>query len=171
MPWVKALFCQEAKTYNTCRIKWSELKTISLSRITPDNLVNNTMVQPSTSRMKIETFLSYSVFDEHSSSWEVICCHAREAEMVRIEAKEIVSGAVWTRGFAVEETSGNRNSQMRTVGLYNFGLCNGEVHSLVVLCLAKWMSWFVLSAHCYWNYSVCVRLLVFSLEISFRGEN
>ena len=32
------------------------------------------------------------------------------------------------------------NSQMRTVELYNFGLCNGEVHSLVVLCLAKWMS-------------------------------
>ena len=33
---------------------------------------------------------------------------SREAEMVRIEAKEIVSGAVWTRGFAVEETSGDR---------------------------------------------------------------
>ena len=32
---------------------------------------------------------------------------SREAEMVRIGAKEIVSGAVWTRGFAVEETSGN----------------------------------------------------------------
>ena len=33
---------------------------------------------------------------------------SREAEMVRIGAKEIVSGAVWTRGFAVEETSGDR---------------------------------------------------------------
>ena len=63
------------------------------------------------------------------------------------------------------------NSQMRTVGLYNIELCNGEVHSLVVLCLAKWMSLFVLSAHCYRNYSVCVRLLVFSLEISSRGRN
>ena len=33
---------------------------------------------------------------------------SREAEMVRIGTKEIVSGAVWTRGFAVEETSGDR---------------------------------------------------------------
>ena len=33
---------------------------------------------------------------------------SREAEMVRIGAKEIVSGVVWTRGFAVEETSGDR---------------------------------------------------------------
>ena len=33
---------------------------------------------------------------------------SREAEMVRIGAKEIVSGAVWTRGFAVGETSGDR---------------------------------------------------------------
>ena len=33
---------------------------------------------------------------------------SRKAEMVRIGAKEIVSGAVWTRGFAVEETSGDR---------------------------------------------------------------
>ena len=33
---------------------------------------------------------------------------SREAEMVRIGAKEIVSGAVWTRGFEVEETSGDR---------------------------------------------------------------
>ena len=32
------------------------------------------------------------------------------------------------------------NSQMRTVGLYNIELCNDEVHLLVVLCLAKWMS-------------------------------
>ena len=34
------------------------------------------------------------------------------------------------------------NSQMRTVGLYNIpiGLCDGGVHSLVVLCLAKWTS-------------------------------
>ena len=32
------------------------------------------------------------------------------------------------------------NSQMRTVRLYNIELCNGEVHSLVVLCLAKWMN-------------------------------
>ena len=32
------------------------------------------------------------------------------------------------------------NSQMRKVGLNNIELCNGEVHSLVVLCLAKWMS-------------------------------
>ena len=29
------------------------------------------------------------------------------------------------------------NSQMRTVGLYNIGLCDGGVHSLVVLCLAQ----------------------------------
>ena len=33
---------------------------------------------------------------------------SREAEMVRIGAKEIVSGAVWTRRFAVEETSDDR---------------------------------------------------------------
>ena len=32
------------------------------------------------------------------------------------------------------------NSQMRMVGLYNIGLCDGGVHSLVVLCLAKWTS-------------------------------
>ena len=32
------------------------------------------------------------------------------------------------------------NSQMRTVGLYNIGFCDSGVHSLVVLCLAKWMS-------------------------------
>ena len=33
---------------------------------------------------------------------------SREAEMVRIGTKEIVSGAVCTRGFAVKETSGDR---------------------------------------------------------------
>ena len=33
-----------------------------------------------------------------------------------------------------------KNSQMGTVGLYNIGLCDGGVHSLVVLCLAKWTS-------------------------------
>ena len=32
------------------------------------------------------------------------------------------------------------NSQIRTVGLYNIELSNGEVHSLVVWCLAKWTS-------------------------------
>lgn len=32
------------------------------------------------------------------------------------------------------------NSQMRTVGLCNIGFFDGGVHSLVVLCLAKWMS-------------------------------
>ena len=32
------------------------------------------------------------------------------------------------------------NSPMRAVGLNNIELCNGEVHSLVVLRLAKWMS-------------------------------
>ena len=32
------------------------------------------------------------------------------------------------------------NSQMRTVGLCNIGFCDGEIHSLVVLCLAKWTS-------------------------------
>ena len=92
---------------------------------------------------------------------------SREAEMVRIEAKAIVSGAVWTRGD--RRQAATENSQMCTVGLYNIGLCDGRVHLLVVLCLAKWTSWFVLSAHCYRNYRVCARLLEFSLEISFRG--
>ena len=32
------------------------------------------------------------------------------------------------------------NSQIRTVGFYNIGLCDGGVHSLVVSCLAKWTS-------------------------------
>ena len=32
------------------------------------------------------------------------------------------------------------NSQMRTVRLYNIELCKGKVHSLVALCLAKWMN-------------------------------
>ena len=32
------------------------------------------------------------------------------------------------------------NSQMRTVGLCNIGFCDGGIHSLVVLCLAKWTS-------------------------------
>ena len=32
------------------------------------------------------------------------------------------------------------NSQMHTVGLCNIGFCDGGVHSLVVLCLAKCMS-------------------------------
>ena len=32
------------------------------------------------------------------------------------------------------------NSQMRTVGLCNIGFCGRGVHSLVVLCLAKWTS-------------------------------
>ena len=32
------------------------------------------------------------------------------------------------------------NSQMRTVGLYDIGLCDSGVHSLVILCLAKWTS-------------------------------
>ena len=120
MPWVKALFCQEAKTYNTCRIKWSELKTISLSRITPDNLVNNTMVQPSTSRMKIVTFLSYSVFDEHSSSWEVICCQGKQ------KWSELKLRRLWVERYEhvdlqLRRQAATENSQMRTVGLYNIG--------------------------------------------------
>ena len=33
------------------------------------------------------------------------------------------------------------NSQMRTVGLCNIiGFCDGGIHSLLVLCLAKWTS-------------------------------
>ena len=32
------------------------------------------------------------------------------------------------------------NSQMRTVGLCNIGFCDGGVHLLVLLCLAKWTS-------------------------------
>lgn len=32
------------------------------------------------------------------------------------------------------------NSQMRTEGVYNIELYNGEVHSLAVLCLEKEMS-------------------------------
>ena len=120
MPWVKALFCQEAKTYNTCRIKWSELKTISLSRITPDNLVNNTMVQPSTTRMKIVTFLSYSVFDEHSSSWEVICCQGKQ------KWSELKLRRLWVERYEhvdlqLRRQAATENSQMRTVGLYNIG--------------------------------------------------
>ena len=50
---------------------------------------------------------------------------SREAEMVRIGAKEIVSGAVWTRGFAVEETSGDRkqsDAYGRTLQYCNWAL-------------------------------------------------
>lgn len=32
------------------------------------------------------------------------------------------------------------NSQIRAVGLCNIGFCYGGIHSLVVLCLAKWTS-------------------------------
>ena len=32
------------------------------------------------------------------------------------------------------------NSQMRTLGLCSIGFCDGGIHSLVVLCLAKWTS-------------------------------
>ena len=41
MPYVKALFFVEPVTYNTFRIKSSNLKTVSFSRITRDNLVTN----------------------------------------------------------------------------------------------------------------------------------
>ena len=40
----------------------------------------------------------------------------------------------------LKRQAATKNSQMRMVGLYNIGLCDGGVHPLVVLCLAKWTS-------------------------------
>ena len=105
-----------------------------------------------------------------SSPWDVICCQGKQKwselrlRRLRVERYEHVD-------LQLGRQTVTENSQIRTVGLYNIELSNGEVHSLVVLCLAKWTSWSVMSAHCYRNYSVCVRLHLFSLEISFRGQN
>ena len=67
---------------------------------------------------------------------------SREAEMVRIGAKEIVSGAVWTCRFALEETSGDwkqSDAYGRTLQYWvlwrwsTFASCLvfGEVHELI----------------------------------------
>ena len=63
---------------------------------------------------------------------------SREEEMVRIRAKEIVSGAVWTHGFAVEETSGDRK-QSDAYG------SQGE--NVITKKVKLWMRWFVPSRH------------------------
>ena len=59
----KALVFKEAIAFKTWRIKLSELKTVSLSRIESENLVNYD-VQPSTTMIKILVFRNFSVFDE-----------------------------------------------------------------------------------------------------------
>ena len=63
MPQVKALAFQEAKAFKTWRIKSSELKTVSMSRIARKNLVNydDATIYHND---KILIFRYYSVFNE-----------------------------------------------------------------------------------------------------------
>ena len=59
----RALFFQEAIAYNSCRIKSSELKTVTLSRSALENLVNKDDATIFNNiMMKIVTFLSYLVY-------------------------------------------------------------------------------------------------------------